>query len=38
VKLWQQEKTGYCDKAIYIAKTGEMMMIGNASSRAERTS
>jgi len=30
VHLMQHDKTGTCDRVIYIAKTGEIMMIGNA--------
>jgi len=30
VHLCQQDKTGTCDRVVYVAKTGEVMMIGNA--------
>ena len=30
VKMTHEDKVGTCDRAIYIAKTGEMMMVGNA--------
>ena len=30
VHLWQQDKVGTCQKAIFIAKTGEIMLVGDA--------
>lgn len=30
VRMWQQDKMGTCQKAIYVAKTGEILLIGDA--------
>jgi lipopolysaccharide export system protein LptA len=30
VRLWQAEKTANCERAVYVAKTGEIILRGNA--------